>query len=267
MTFSPLARDPESGALGGASATGDLCVGAWVLRGRAGIGVTASQGHYPSIIWGESVLPKFTNQVQHRVCSGVAMGKHYQQFDLDDRIELSRLYEAGTARSEIARIMGRHPSTIGRELRRNSLPKAGYKPAAADHMAFTRRKRQSKIERLSPLGKHVRDHLAMGWSPEQIAGRLRRTGAEHSATSRSTASSTAGRCAARSCTATWRGQRRAEGAAISSGGVNRSPAVAPSTNAAKPLITDRSSAIGRVISCSFAPNAETSSPWSSARAD
>ena len=56
------------------------------------------------------------------------MGKHYQQFDLDDRIELSRLYEAGTARSEIARIMGRHPSTIGRELERNSLPRAGYKP-------------------------------------------------------------------------------------------------------------------------------------------
>jgi IS30 family transposase len=37
----------------------------------------------------------------------------------------------------------------------------------------------SKIERLSPLGDHVRDHLAMGWSPEQIAGRLRRDGSEH----------------------------------------------------------------------------------------
>jgi IS30 family transposase len=31
----------------------------------------------------------------------------------------------------------------------------------------------SRIERLNPLGDHVRDHLAMGWSPEQIAGRLR----------------------------------------------------------------------------------------------
>lgn len=56
MTFSILARDPATGALGGASATGNLCVGAWVLRARAGVGISASQGHYPSTIWGEHVL-------------------------------------------------------------------------------------------------------------------------------------------------------------------------------------------------------------------
>ena len=107
------------------------------------------------------------------------MGKHYGQLDLDERIELFRHHDAGTAPSEIARIMGRHPSTIGRELRRNSLPKAGYKPASADRMAFSRRRRSSRIERLNPLRDHVDDHLAMGWSPEQIAGRLRLEGSEH----------------------------------------------------------------------------------------
>ena len=107
------------------------------------------------------------------------MGKHYGQLDLDDRIELFRLHEAGKARSEIARIMGRHPSTIGRELKRNSLPKGGYKPASADRIALSRRRRLSRIERLSPLGDHIRDHLAMGWSPEQIAGRLRLMGSQH----------------------------------------------------------------------------------------
>ena len=56
MTFTLLARDPESGALGGAAATGNLCVGAWVLRAKAGIGISASQGHYPSTLWGEAVL-------------------------------------------------------------------------------------------------------------------------------------------------------------------------------------------------------------------
>lgn len=35
------------------------------------------------------------------------------------------------------------------------------------------------MERLSPLEDLVRDRLAMGWSPEQIAGRLRRDQSEH----------------------------------------------------------------------------------------
>ena len=56
MTFSILAQDPDTGALGGAATTGNLCVGGWVLRGKPGIGVSASQGHYPSTLWGEEVL-------------------------------------------------------------------------------------------------------------------------------------------------------------------------------------------------------------------
>ncbi|MEM9229708.1 MAG: DUF1028 domain-containing protein [Pseudomonadota bacterium] len=56
MTFSLLARDPISGALGGAAATGNLCVGAWVLRGKAGVGISASQGRFPSTLWGGTVL-------------------------------------------------------------------------------------------------------------------------------------------------------------------------------------------------------------------
>jgi len=107
------------------------------------------------------------------------MGKQYGQLDLDERIELSRLHEDGKARSEIARIMGRHKATIGRELKRNCLPKGGYKPASADRIALSRCRRRSRIERLSPLREHVDDHLAMGWSPEQIAGRLRLEEAEH----------------------------------------------------------------------------------------
>jgi len=56
MTFSILARDPETGAIGGAAATGSLCVGAWVLRGDLGAGMSASQGAAPSTFWGEEVL-------------------------------------------------------------------------------------------------------------------------------------------------------------------------------------------------------------------
>lgn len=56
MTFSLLARDPETGALGSVSATGNLCVGAWVLRGDPRGGLTASQGRTPSTLWGEDAL-------------------------------------------------------------------------------------------------------------------------------------------------------------------------------------------------------------------
>ncbi len=107
------------------------------------------------------------------------MGKRYDQLDLDDRIEISRLHAAGKSRREIGHLLGRDASTISRELRRNSLPRGEYKPASPDRIALSRRRRLSRIERLSPLRDHVRDHLAMGWSPEQIAGRLRLEGSQH----------------------------------------------------------------------------------------
>jgi uncharacterized Ntn-hydrolase superfamily protein len=56
MTFSLLARDHQTGALGGVAATGNLCVGGWVLRGDARGGITASQGRTPSTLWGEDAL-------------------------------------------------------------------------------------------------------------------------------------------------------------------------------------------------------------------
>jgi len=56
LTFSILVRDPETGFLGAATATGNLCVGGWVLRGDARVGLSASQGHMPSTLWGEDVL-------------------------------------------------------------------------------------------------------------------------------------------------------------------------------------------------------------------
>lgn len=56
MTFSILVRDAQTGRIGGAAATGSLCVGGWVLRGRIEAGMSASQGTAPSTLWGEAVL-------------------------------------------------------------------------------------------------------------------------------------------------------------------------------------------------------------------
>ena len=56
MTISILAFDAETGRMGGAAATGSLCVGGWVLRGDPESGMSASQGTAPSTLWGEEVL-------------------------------------------------------------------------------------------------------------------------------------------------------------------------------------------------------------------
>jgi len=81
--------------------------------------------------------------------------------------------------TEIARRLRRHRGTIHRELDRNRNVD-GYRPDSADRRAWARKLRGSKIERSTPLGDHVRDRLAMGWSPEQIAGRMEQEELDHS---------------------------------------------------------------------------------------
>ena len=56
MTFSLLSLDKTTGILAGASATGNLCVGGWVLRGHPFGGLTASQGAETSVLWVEDAL-------------------------------------------------------------------------------------------------------------------------------------------------------------------------------------------------------------------
>ena len=90
MTFSILARDPETGAIGGAAATGSLCVGGWVLRGTAGIGMSASQGKSPSTLWGDGVLAclgkgKTAEEALQAVVAG-DRGKAQRQLAVLDRI-------------------------------------------------------------------------------------------------------------------------------------------------------------------------------------
>jgi uncharacterized Ntn-hydrolase superfamily protein len=58
VTISILAIDEKTGRMGGAAATGSLCVGGWVLRGRPDSGLSASQGTAPSTLWGEAVLER-----------------------------------------------------------------------------------------------------------------------------------------------------------------------------------------------------------------
>ena len=77
----------------------------------------------------------------------------------------------------IARELGRPPSTITRELARNSHPATSdYRPHAAQQRADHRRPRPKtgKIEATPELRNHVQAMLDQRHSPEQIARRLRR---------------------------------------------------------------------------------------------
>jgi transposase, IS30 family len=106
------------------------------------------------------------------------MGQCYGQLSLDERIEIYRLRAAGESMQMIARTLDRHVSTISREIRRNSLAtkawSGGYAPARAQKLAERRRRWDGrfKLARQPDLQDLVKDRLAMGHSPEQIAGRL-----------------------------------------------------------------------------------------------
>src|SRR5215218_5008919 len=93
---------------------------------------------------------------------------------LEERERLAVLLAEGLSRREIARRLGRAASTISRELRRNALPKGGHLPVHAEGCYLERRQRSAILERDARLGRFVRDRLLEGWTPEQIAGWLKR---------------------------------------------------------------------------------------------
>ena len=84
----------------------------------------------------------------------------------------------GHSLDDIAAMLGRSKSTISRELRRNSGGK-GYKPDQADRMAWARKLRGHLLEGHSQLRGCVVARLGMGWTPEQISGRLQLEGSQH----------------------------------------------------------------------------------------
>ena len=75
----------------------------------------------------------------------------------------------------IARRLGRSPSTVSRELRRNADRRGGYRATAAHALAWERasRPKLAKLHLNRRLREIVEAELARRYSPEQIAGRLR----------------------------------------------------------------------------------------------
>jgi IS30 family transposase len=112
------------------------------------------------------------------------MGTHYDHFTLEDRCQLFSLMELGLSKTEIAQRLGRNRSSIYRELGRNRRVD-GYNPISAERRAWARKLRGSRIERSTHLRDYVEDRLAMGWSPEQIAGRMELDEVDHTVSTES----------------------------------------------------------------------------------
>jgi len=108
------------------------------------------------------------------------MGRSYEQVSLRERVEIEILRRSGASMRQIGRVLGRSVSTISRELGRNARPTrqwSGHYQGERAHQLALRRRRwdaRFKLARQPDLCGLVRDGLAMGRSPEQIAGRLAR---------------------------------------------------------------------------------------------
>lgn len=107
------------------------------------------------------------------------MPRNYRHFSLAERDRIMRLRDARVPVGRIAAELGRHPSSIYRELKRNFFYDAdawfrGYFGRVAHKKAADRRLRGGKVMRDPALISHIVGCLAQCWSPEQIAGHLRR---------------------------------------------------------------------------------------------
>jgi IS30 family transposase len=116
------------------------------------------------------------------------MDRTYRQLDLEDRRQIFRMIAAEWSVAAIAAALGRHRSTVYREINRNRLEVdpairryrhhehayfEGYYPLTANDIGLQRRRRLRKLLASPALREHIVTKLRLGWSPQQIAGRLR----------------------------------------------------------------------------------------------
>lgn len=107
------------------------------------------------------------------------MGTHYSHLSEADRLSIESLLTLGHSCRSIAAMLGFSPSTISREVHRGSGQPFDYEARVGQFEARRRRRLASRQRRKlgtnmrSPRWRAVLAGLRRGWSPQQIAGRLR----------------------------------------------------------------------------------------------
>lgn len=106
-------------------------------------------------------------------------GTKYMQLSYEERVIIGTLTEEGYSVRGVATFLGRSPNTISYELREKKV-KDAYNPKKAQQKTYYRRYRSKrmcmKVAMHRNIARFVEKKLRVEWSPERIAGYLRRCG-------------------------------------------------------------------------------------------
>jgi len=105
--------------------------------------------------------------------------KTYRHLSQEERYTITYFSRRRLPQAYIAKAIGRSPSTISRELRRNIGDRADgiYRAEAAHQHAIARRRRARRGTQFTDAQwAHVESLIRQDWSPEQVSGVLRREG-------------------------------------------------------------------------------------------
>ena len=99
----------------------------------------------------------------------------YRRLTRTDRVTIQKRLEQGKQKIEIAEELGVHRSSIGREISRNKSLFRPYRWRGAQASAYSRRRYKLDYTRkiTGALEELVSSWLRLGYSPEQISGRLK----------------------------------------------------------------------------------------------
>lgn len=105
------------------------------------------------------------------------MPKGYRHLAYDQRCQIYTLRRRGDSLRRIAKEIGVHPSTVSREIKRNTGGR-GYRYEQANRMSRERRQnKSSRKKKMTPeITDVVKSKLLLQWSPVQISGWLKREG-------------------------------------------------------------------------------------------